>query len=99
MNNQSRPTTSLLLILLTLITGIALGWLLRDALRGSPTQNPLSPTVRPTTSANALEPTQPAVVATAPAPPTITLPSPLPTIAPSPPPPATAAPEPSPTRG
>src|SRR5262245_10765826 len=35
MNNQPRSSTSILLILLTLITGIGLGWLLSDTLRYS----------------------------------------------------------------
>ena len=50
---MSEPTppiyrTSLLLILLTLLTGMALGWPLRDTLRSPAAQAPV-PTLQPTT--------------------------------------------------
>ena len=52
MKNQPRPPiyrTSLALIILTLIAGIAIGWLLRDTLRNSAAQV-AAPIVQPTTA-------------------------------------------------
>jgi peptidoglycan/xylan/chitin deacetylase (PgdA/CDA1 family) len=48
-SDQQRPSTSLILLVLTLLTGIALGWLLRDTLRNSSAQVATPP--RPTTDA------------------------------------------------
>jgi peptidoglycan/xylan/chitin deacetylase (PgdA/CDA1 family) len=48
MNNQPRSPTGIALIILTLITGLALGWLLRDTL-GGPAAQGIAPTPQPTT--------------------------------------------------
>jgi peptidoglycan/xylan/chitin deacetylase (PgdA/CDA1 family) len=94
MHNQSRPSTSLILILLTLITGIAIGWMLRDILRGPAAQAP-APSVEPTFSA------QPPTALAAPL--ATTIPTAPPTLAPeqppatSTPPAPTLTPEPAPT--
>jgi peptidoglycan/xylan/chitin deacetylase (PgdA/CDA1 family) len=81
MNSQPRPPTNLALILLTLITGIALGWLLHDLFRGSasqalaPTTQPAARIQQPTTALPATRgapaTTRPST-ATLPAPPTAT---------------------------
>jgi len=84
--------TSLLLIVLTLITGIALGWLLRELVDGTP---PAAPTSAPPTQA-AAQPTASPTPAPTPAPTAPTVPSPtsmsmpLPTLAPTPAPTAQA---------
>jgi peptidoglycan-N-acetylmuramic acid deacetylase len=46
MGNQPRPPTAIALIILTLITGIALGWLLRDTIGSSAAQG-VAPTPQP----------------------------------------------------
>jgi peptidoglycan-N-acetylmuramic acid deacetylase len=106
MPNRTRPPTSIVLILLTFLTGIALGWLLRDTIRSSLAQYPMAPTTQPAmstqpaglpTPAATRETSQPATMPSAP-PATSPQGQPEPTAVPAPAPtttrpPATAEPQ------